>query len=74
MKLVSGYWGTELTPLWHEGLDIDKNFDYTYIVDDAIKIKNPLLAESFFNVNHIYNKNTIAKIGNMSWNITNIKK
>ena len=55
-------------------LDIDKNFDYTYVVDDSIRIDNPLLAESFFNVNHIYNKNTIAKIGDMSWNITNIKK
>jgi len=48
------------------------NFDYTYVVNDDILIENPLIASSFFDVDHIYNKFTIAQANTITLNVTNV--
>lgn len=42
-------------------LDVPKCFKYTHVVDDSIKIEDPLNGQSFFDVNHVHNQFTIAK-------------
>lgn len=43
-------------------LDRNKMYDYSYVVDKDILIKNPVDSGSFLNSNHIYNKFTICQI------------
>ena len=40
----------------------DNNFDWSYIVPDKYKVLSPLTANSYFKINHIYNRYTIPKI------------
>lgn len=42
-------------------LDYDHEFNYLYKVPEGKMIRNPLSAESFFNVNHVYNPFTIPE-------------
>ena len=42
-------------------LDYDHEFNYLYEIPEKKMIKNPLKAESFLNVNHVYNKFTICE-------------
>lgn len=46
-------------------------YDYTFDVDDAQEIKNPLSADSFNDVNHIYNKFTICQMGSVDVKVIN---
>lgn len=50
----------------------NKNFDWTYKVPDIDKVLNPLSANSYFNINHVYNQYTIPKIefGNTKIKVT----
>lgn len=43
-------------------LGYDKGFDYMYTVDEDEEIQNPLIARTFFNQSHPYNKSTICKM------------
>ena len=43
-------------------LDINKKYNYAYIVDEDEEIENPLDAESFVDPNHIFNKFTICQM------------
>ena len=45
------------------GLDPTGYYNYTYQVDDSVRIDDPLNADSFNDVNHIYNPFTICQIG-----------
>lgn len=54
-------------------LDVNHIFNYIYEVPSDEKIINPLLAASFFDTNHIYNKNTIAQLDTAT-NITPVGK
>lgn len=42
-------------------LDYDSEFNYLYEIPEKKLIKNPLLSSSFFNLNHVYNRFTIAQ-------------
>ena len=55
-----------------QSLDINNDFDYTYIPDETKQIINPLSANSFFNPNHIFNRATISQIdtGNINLRLT----
>lgn len=44
-----------------ESLDYDNEFNYLYDIPEKNMIVNPLVAESFFNKNHVYNPFTIAE-------------
>lgn len=44
-------------------------FDYTYIVDEDVNIPNPLLPDTFFNSNHIFNAYTIAQFDTNTSNL-----
>ena len=44
-----------------DALDIENRFKYNYIVDDSIKIDDPLEAKKFFDNEHVFNGNTLAK-------------
>lgn len=55
-------------------LDVNNYYNYTYVVSDDIKIENPWLPISFFDANHIYNKFTIAKAGDIALTISNISR
>jgi len=50
----------------------NKNFDWTYKVPNIDKVLNPLSANSYFNINHVYNQYTIPKIefGNTKIKVT----
>lgn len=54
-------------------LDRDNHYDYTYQVDRDIAIDNPLSANSFENINHIFNAYTICQMNNkgVTLDITN---
>lgn len=43
-------------------LDSTHKFNFTYRIDDEKLIENPILPESFWNKNHIYNRYTLAKL------------
>lgn len=43
-------------------LDINKMYDFSYVVDKDVLIDNPIDSNSFLNSNHIYNKFTICQI------------
>lgn len=47
--------------------DPNHKFDFTFTPNDSVKIMNPLNASSFFDVNHICNKFTIAQIDTKSF-------
>ena len=49
-------------------------FNYSYSPNDDEIIENPLSSESFFNVNHIRNKYTIAQIDTKNININVMKQ
>lgn len=42
-------------------LDVPGCFKYNHIVDDGIKIEDPLDGQSFFDINHVHNQFTIPK-------------
>ena len=42
-------------------LDSDKQFNYTYVVPDEDLVRNPLIARSFVDTNHIFNPYTICR-------------
>ena len=43
-------------------LNEDGIYNYTYEIDDAVKIDNPLSSISFLNYNHFYNPFTICQL------------
>ena len=43
-------------------IDTQNTFDLTYIVPEENKVLKPLDGKSYFNINHIYNKYTLAEI------------
>lgn len=43
-------------------LNADGIYNYTYEIDDAVKIDNPLSSVTFFNYNHFYNPFTICQL------------
>lgn len=45
-------------------------FDWTYRVKPQDKVLQPTLSTSYFNLNHIYNRYTIAQIDTAKYNIT----
>jgi hypothetical protein len=57
-------------------LDKERLYDFSYVVDDDVLIKNPLSSDSFMNINHIYNKFIICQIDTQNSNvyITNATK
>ncbi|MBO7697150.1 MAG: hypothetical protein J6Y28_04590 [Acholeplasmatales bacterium] len=42
--------------------DVDNIFDYTYVGDSNSIVRDPLNANSFMDVNHIFNKYTICQL------------
>jgi hypothetical protein len=42
-------------------LDSPKKFNYTHVPSDEVRIDDPLLPQSLFDVNHVYNKFTMSK-------------
>ena len=47
----------------------EPQFDWTYRVKPQDKVLQPTLSTSYFNLNHIYNKYTIAQIDTTNYNI-----
>ena len=45
-----------------EKLPGSENFDWTYVVPDNNKVIKPLLANSYFNIKHVYNQCVLPKI------------
>ena len=44
-----------------QALDFENKFKYNYVVDEALQIKDPLVAKTFFDTNHVFNPYTIGK-------------
>lgn len=42
-------------------IDVNKVFDYSYIVPEEDLVENPLLPKSFTEINHVYNRYTICQ-------------
>lgn len=42
-------------------MDYDNNYNYSYVVDPDVEIKDPLDPKSFLNSNHVYNPFTICE-------------
>lgn len=53
------------------GLDPNGYYNYTYEVNDSVRIDNPLNANSFNDINHIYNPYTICQIGAIDVKVIN---
>ena len=45
-----------------QALDVDEEYNYTFVPQSNDLIENPLKAKSFFNKNHIFNKNLIPQL------------
>ena len=58
-----------------QALDVDEEYDYTFVPIDNDLIKYPLKAKEFFKVNHIFNKNIIAQLDfdNIDFRFTTIR-
>ena len=54
-----------------EGLDPTGYYDYTYEVNDSVRIDNPLNPNSFNDINHICNPHTICQIGAIDVKVIN---
>jgi hypothetical protein len=53
--------------------DVEDIFDYTYQPNKNIQIDNPLLGNSYFNENNMYNRYAIPYIKNINTKVVNIK-
>ena len=58
---ITDFTAQDIADLIDTSLDKKHIFNYTYVVPEEDMVRNPLVASSFLDTNHIYNKFTMCR-------------